>query len=363
MERKSFVPNFKILDGIRGIAALYVVINHARGHLFIGGSELLIEKPLSNWSFFEKIYFSLLQFTTIGTEFVILFFVLSGFSIAYSLRNNQKVGKFYLKRFIRLYPPFLLALIWAFLVYVIIENFAPALNKNGISVFHNFKTSLLNLVYINKGNYIPQFWSLIHEVFFYLLIPIMLIKRKAYYILSTLFFLLGFFINESLHSVFYLFIFKYNLFFAIGVYLYYNYEFVKRYLYISNNWIFYTVLGFLFILTIIIKYLFSTSNNITYLLSSFGAIILIVNFLEKDIKNFVLNWLGEMSYTLYVTHFASIYFFYLFLVKINLVTDYGKIKLWWVWILSIPIILILSRFMYLVGEKPSKRFLIKLRKR
>lgn len=34
--------DFKILEGIRGIAAFYVVINHCRGNMLIGGSELLI---------------------------------------------------------------------------------------------------------------------------------------------------------------------------------------------------------------------------------------------------------------------------------------------------------------------------------
>ena len=33
-------PNFKILDGLRGIAATYVVINHCRGNNLIGGSDL-----------------------------------------------------------------------------------------------------------------------------------------------------------------------------------------------------------------------------------------------------------------------------------------------------------------------------------
>lgn len=43
--------NFAILEGIRGITAAYVVINHARGNLYVGGRVLLQEAPISDWSF------------------------------------------------------------------------------------------------------------------------------------------------------------------------------------------------------------------------------------------------------------------------------------------------------------------------
>lgn len=29
--------NFKVLEGVRGLAAFAVVLNHARGNLFVGG--------------------------------------------------------------------------------------------------------------------------------------------------------------------------------------------------------------------------------------------------------------------------------------------------------------------------------------
>ena len=79
--------DFKILDGLRGIAAVYVVFNHSRGNLFIGGVKYSEIKSRELWSFFEKTYFSALQLTSLGREFVILFFILSGFSIAFSLRK------------------------------------------------------------------------------------------------------------------------------------------------------------------------------------------------------------------------------------------------------------------------------------
>ena len=107
--------DFTILDGLRGIAAVYVVFNHARGNLFIGGLKYAQIKSVSLWSMSEKLYFSALQCTALGREFVILFFILSGFSIAFSLNGKPKVSGFYIRRLIRIYPPYLIALIWAFL--------------------------------------------------------------------------------------------------------------------------------------------------------------------------------------------------------------------------------------------------------
>src|SRR5665647_1005420 len=96
--------DFKILDGLRGIAALYVVFNHARGNLFIGGIKYAQIKDISRWSIWEKLYFSALRLTSLGKEFVILFFILSGFSIAYSLSKSHSKIQFYLRRVIRIYP-------------------------------------------------------------------------------------------------------------------------------------------------------------------------------------------------------------------------------------------------------------------
>lgn len=50
--------DFKILDGLRGIAALYVVVvfNHAWLDLFIGIGKYLKIRDASLWSLSEKLY-------------------------------------------------------------------------------------------------------------------------------------------------------------------------------------------------------------------------------------------------------------------------------------------------------------------
>ena len=53
---KPYKIDFKILDGLRGIAAIYVVFNHARGNLFIGGVKYAQLKNVAEWNLYEKVY-------------------------------------------------------------------------------------------------------------------------------------------------------------------------------------------------------------------------------------------------------------------------------------------------------------------
>lgn len=364
MDTENYKPNFAILDGIRGIAATYVVINHARGHMLIGGSELAVIKPVENWSLYERLYYMFLQLTSIGTEFVIVFFVLSGFSIAYSLRNGQDIGEFLLKRFIRLYPPYIISLVWAYSVFIIVQNLVPELNKGGYSVFKDISTILGNLIYYNKGKYIAQFWSLKHEVIFYLLIVFALFKRKFYYFVSLFAYVLGLFLpNDYINSsVLTLFIFKYHFYFTIGVYLYFNYSTLKPYLLIKKTWLFYVIIMLLFVICIVINYL-TKNDSLTYLISALASVLMIVNFLEKNIKNSFIKWAGEMSYTLYITHFASIYFFYAILAKADIVASVGKIQIWWVWPIAVIVSFFFSYIFYFLVERNTKFILERIRRK
>ena len=100
---------FDILDSIRGIAALYVAIAHCRGTLWMGGSEFQKLFPRNTWAISDYLVFGSSMLTRLAVEFVIVFFVLSGFSIAYSLSANKSPLQFYKRRFIRIYPSYVVA--------------------------------------------------------------------------------------------------------------------------------------------------------------------------------------------------------------------------------------------------------------
>jgi peptidoglycan/LPS O-acetylase OafA/YrhL len=357
--------DFDILDGLRGIASIYVVINHCRGGLLIGGNDLIKLSPISEWSFFTKIYYALLQFTTLGGEFVVLFFVLSGYSIAYSLRNNSKIiGSFYKKRFIRLYPPLILALFWAFFVFWIISIFMPELNNGSLSVFDSWKSTFLNFIYLSNGAYIPQFWSFVHEVIFYILAPFLFLRKNYYYVFSLIFYLTGWILKWNgliEQTILSKYIFEYNFYFAIGVFLFNNYHIISEKIF--HKKIIVLIISLLMMsLMVAIKFIIVDSNRITFLISSLFSVYLIVNFQANNIKNKLLLFIGTMSYTLYISHFASMKFYNLILIKSGIVKIGEKISIPYLWIIGVIFCLIFSYFFYLMSEKHSKAILNKLRK-
>lgn len=119
MERKNIV----FLDTLRGFAAIYVMVGHARWLLWEGYSEGYQLHP-ETYSAYNKLlmyFFSLFKY---GHEAVLLFFVLSGFVIHLRYAKNfQRFGEFrfeffsYLsRRFWRIVPPLLLAIFITFLL-------------------------------------------------------------------------------------------------------------------------------------------------------------------------------------------------------------------------------------------------------
>jgi peptidoglycan/LPS O-acetylase OafA/YrhL len=79
--------------------------------------------------------------------------------------------------------------------------------------------------------------------------------------------------------------------------------------------------------------------------------------------NFRIKWLekiGDYSYTLYVTHWATIFGVKIIAVKLGL--NYYYIHNLYFWYIGIPICLATSYVLYLLVEKPSNQLVEKLRK-
>jgi len=144
----------EILEALRGLAALYVVFHHMT----------LDQKKIWAYPFIE------------GQAAVILFFVLSGFVIYYSSekakQNRQlKFKDYFIKRFRRIYPIFLVSLIVAYC--------ATSISNKTLMPFdgHNLTGNLFNLQDIKRipGMWFKPYygnnplWSLSYEWWFYLL--------------------------------------------------------------------------------------------------------------------------------------------------------------------------------------------------
>ena len=88
----------------RAIAALGVVLTHARFVLWSGGEAYIAKFPVQKWGLFEYPLFFSDLITSLGPQRVYLFFILSGFFAQYSIRNRFSLPNYLRKRFLRLYP-------------------------------------------------------------------------------------------------------------------------------------------------------------------------------------------------------------------------------------------------------------------
>jgi peptidoglycan/LPS O-acetylase OafA/YrhL len=194
--------NLLFLDGLRGLAALYVMVGHARWLLWEGYSEGFQKHP-ENYTVMNKAlvyFFSLFKY---GHEAVLFFFVLSGFVIhlRYARRMAEQGmaakfdwGAFVWRRARRLYPPLLAAIVLAFILDSIgkANGFSiyhqgtpyPVVNANVVSHLDGI-TLLGNLAFL-MNTYVPVFgcngplWSLKFEWWFYMIYPLFLSAVLAF---------------------------------------------------------------------------------------------------------------------------------------------------------------------------------------
>lgn len=151
---------FPLVQALRGIAALWVVLFHlsAAGHSTF-------------WLF------------RIGNNGVAIFFALSGFVIAHSIRDQQItfgfIGRFALRRSIRLDPAY-----WASIGLFIAFMAASALAKHQPLALPAKGQLLANLTYTQLFAGYPSindvYWTLCYEVQFYLVLVLCVMAGQKY---------------------------------------------------------------------------------------------------------------------------------------------------------------------------------------
>lgn len=178
--------DLRAFDGLRGLAALYIVAHHARIDLWEGSHRALASGGFA----------AVLAFATVplryGAEVVLLFFLLSGFVIhlrqARILARGEApafdVPSFFRRRARRLVPPLLFALVLTAALDVAGSHATPSVYgayAGGRSAF----TFAMNALFL-QGFAAPTFgsngalWSLSYEAIFYALYPLLLVARVRF---------------------------------------------------------------------------------------------------------------------------------------------------------------------------------------
>jgi peptidoglycan/LPS O-acetylase OafA/YrhL len=138
------------LDALRGFAALCVVFDH--------GSTLLI---LPARSF-------LYQWFNLGQYGVFVFFLVSGYIVPASLERKGSVRGFWISRAFRLYPMFLVALVFSAVAYETGHGTIANAGKHPLTAVLGWLFMLQNLL---AGLNVPLVtWTLSYEMVFYLLL-------------------------------------------------------------------------------------------------------------------------------------------------------------------------------------------------
>ena len=211
--RRQIHSDLTILDALRGLAALYVLLHHARWLLWTGREGYL----LSQGRGFGYLLATLAGFLRYGEEAVLLFFLISGFCIHYRQasmlatargvagpadRPLFDVRSYAWRRFRRLYPPLLVALAMTALFdylgarlnpdfyagrtgYALISGWFLDRGRPDLGVLHSFTTLMGNLLF-QSSLAVPAFgtdtplWSLAFEFWFYVLYPVPLLLSSRF---------------------------------------------------------------------------------------------------------------------------------------------------------------------------------------
>ncbi len=178
--KSIYFPN---LDGLRAIAALTVIILHFNQFLpdLFAAPSIFVGNEIAELS-------------------VMLFFVLSGFLITFLLFREKEATKdiaiktFYLKRVLRIWPPYFLVLAFAILLFPLYKeiqgNPEGSLSFAKSVIFYILILPNLNSVVGHALTPLRPLWSIGVEEQFYLIWPWLIKKTKNYLIGIVVFILL-----------------------------------------------------------------------------------------------------------------------------------------------------------------------------
>lgn len=354
-----------VLDFLRGVAAVYVLVNHTRGNFFMGGGRVLAEAG-NSLGLYDYISLALLQTTALGTEFVIMFFCISGFSMAHSIQGTRSPFVFYIRRAVRLWPPYVLAVALAAVVCLVALQLSPEGRYASCEAGLCTLPGLLKMMfYIEVSTPITaQFWSLPYEVIFYALCPLLLWRRVAIPLIFLATAILsiagiaiyGIEINPA-PSVLVNFAINAAFWFMSGVMAFHFLDHLPR----LKPLVFWAAAGILFIMILGIKLSLGGSNAICSFLMIVLTMLCLTSFPRNITSRSFWNW-GFFSYSIYIFHVA-----FLVLISLALEAMFGirgsDISHYWAWVLVLPPVLLGSWAFYLISERPTNALLRRMKRK
>jgi peptidoglycan/LPS O-acetylase OafA/YrhL len=300
-----------------------------------------------------------LRLLVAGYGSVLVFFALSGFVLFLTFTNADRFQyyPYIVKRFTRIYLPFLLAILGSAVLYDLVEPSAIPLlgtwfNGNswqappttGLIAAHLAMTDRVGLQGLDN-----VMWSLCHEARIALLFPLVAVcVWRNWYATALATFavsLISRHIDRS-HAIDWLYdpfnTFQYLFLFAGGAALSLNAGAVRRRLGKAPAW----VIALLWLTALV----FITFPNKFFIAANCSAILLIALCLgdpraEALLSRGVPRWLGRVSYSLYLVHLPVL------LALVHLL--WGKMPLPYILLSAVFLSLLVAELSYRLIEKPS----------
>jgi len=163
------------LDTMRGVAIMIVFLHHALGEAF-GINNLRWDGWIRD--FHVPASFLIVSPFIFGSVGVAFFFAISGFCIHLSWSNSQQLGfgRFYVRRFFRIYPPYLVALlIFSFLWPI------HSLHVGDGTGMTQLLSHLFLVHNLNENTFLGingSFWSIAVEWQLYMIYPLFLVVTQ-----------------------------------------------------------------------------------------------------------------------------------------------------------------------------------------
>ncbi len=338
--------NLKPMEGLRGFAVLLVFLVHYVSLVtpWIAGNPVTMAIASS--------------LHTIGNAGVDLFFVLSGYLIYGSLiSRSQKYSNYIYRRIERIYPTFTIV----FLIYILLSFIFPTESKipsdtteAGLYLIKNF---LLLPGLLPLEPMITVAWSLSYEMFYYLLIPIVIeafqLRKRSPLFRATIL---------ALTTIsFFLYCAAYGghvrlVMFISGIFAYEAMSAGDASLKPSNlTAVFALILG-LAAMLLPISGSIGSSIKTGILFTSFGLLCLACfkhpfGYLARFFCFTPIRWLGNMSYSYYLIHGLALKAFFLIFSTILPIATLEPLAFWFILPLAFSITVPPAVILYLAVER------------